>query len=481
MNKIYIVICFLLISFSVSAQQFSQYNTGTTYESFENTSVRSFIPDSSRQYSFNFLIPNFDANAYITGDIQGSLKNRLFAKSPSYQSDALKTGFNKLNHLNANVNTYLLMLKAFTSLNGDVEMGLSYQIRGESRGLVSDETLLLFDGNAPKNFPNGTYDNIFNNNFQLQLYNQIGFSYRERINKQFAIGFKLSALLGIKYSKFNIDESHIVFDNVNDQATLALRGKYYSSYVPGHFTSHDYLPTFRNPGASINLGTSYLTNDKITLQANIKDLGFIHWSSRSLVGNFDGVTTINGISTVHREDSIYNSTVALFRSGGGDPRSFTTKTNARAELSASKTYWLDYDNDIKYIPTLIGSKELWYTGFTAGLVNHIQYKNYTGTVTFTYDDLKLFNTGLQFMYKTPDIEFFMGTDRLINTGRLAFAALGNQTQIDHVGTYTGMDLFMGFSLKFGGPIEHPMNASFIPMGEKGFFGRLWNRLFKTDK
>src|SRR5215216_1626733 len=120
MNKIYILLFFLLISFSVSAQQFSQYNTGTLYDSFENPSVRSFIPDSSRQYAFNFFIPNFNANAYITGNIQQALKNRLFATKPSYEAKALKIGKGKYNHVNANVNAYGLMLKTFTSLNGDV-------------------------------------------------------------------------------------------------------------------------------------------------------------------------------------------------------------------------------------------------------------------------------------------------------------------------------------------------------------------------
>ncbi|WP_184542904.1 DUF5723 family protein [Mucilaginibacter sp. FT3.2] len=482
MNKIYIIFCFLLVSLSVSAQQFTQYNTGTLYDSFENPSVRSFIPDSSRQYAFNFFIPNFGANASITGDIQQALKNRLFSKYPSYKSTDLKIGKFKYNHLNANVNAYGIMLKTFTSLNGDVEMGFSYQTKAEARGLVSDETLALFDNVA--NFKGNPYDGIFNNNFQMQTYNQISYSYRERINKQLAFGFKLSALLGVKYSKFNIASSHAVFDSVKSQATIALRGRYYSSYIPGQPSAHDYLPSFRNPGASITFGTSYLTDDKITIQANVKDLGFIHWSNRSIISNFNNSTTIGGLDSKFREDSIYNSVISLLRSGppaNEHTQSFTTKTNAKAELSASKTYWIDYDSNFKYSPTLVASKELWYNGFTAALVNHVQYENYTFSLSGTYDELNLFNVGAQLMYKTPNIEIFGGSERLLNTGRLAFAALGNQTQIDHVGSYTGMDLFIGFSLKFGAVIEHPMNASFIPMGEKGFFGRLWGRLFKTDK
>ena len=41
------------------------------------------------------------------------------------------------------------------------------------------------------------------------------------------------------------------------------------------------------------------------------------------------------------------------------------------------------------------------------------------------------------------------------------------------------DVFLGVSFKFGNLIEHPMNASFIPDGEdRGFFGRMWNKIFK---
>jgi hypothetical protein len=95
--------------------------------------------------------------------------------------------------------------------------------------------------------------------------------------------------------------------------------------------------------------------------------------------------------------------------------------------------------------------------------------------------MKFFNVGTQFMIKSPNVEFFVGTDRLINTGRLALASLQNTTQIMHEGNYSGGDFYLGFTLKFGHVIEHPMNASTIPMGEKGFLGRLFGRLFKTNQ
>jgi hypothetical protein len=61
-------------------------------------------------------------------------------------------------------------------------------------------------------------------------------------------------------------------------------------------------------------------------------------------------------------------------------------------------------------------------------------------------------------------------------------SIANAPQINQNQAYTGADLFLGFSLKFGSVIEHPMNASSVPMGEgKGFFSKFWDSLFKHDK
>ena len=40
------------------------------------------------------------------------------------------------------------MIKIFSSFNGDVEMGISAQIKGEGKGLFTDESLALFNGTA---------------------------------------------------------------------------------------------------------------------------------------------------------------------------------------------------------------------------------------------------------------------------------------------------------------------------------------------
>ncbi|SEN91213.1 hypothetical protein SAMN05192574_104574 [Mucilaginibacter gossypiicola] len=482
MNKIFTILFLTFCSLSVSAQQFSQYNTGTLYDSFENPSQRSFIPDSSRAVAFNFFVPNFDANLYLTGHIQRPLKSRAFASPAFYNTSSLRIGQNALNHFNANANAYAIMLKFFTSLNGNVEMGFSAQTRVESRGLATDESVAFLDG--PSNFAYNNYDNIFNDHYMIQMYDQLSYTYREQVNKQLSIGFKLSYLSGIQYDKIDVGQSSLQInrdpvDPNNDNADVYMQGRYYRSYVPGRLDGRDFLPTFRNPGAAISLGATFRTEDGILIQGNIKDLGFIHWNKRSTITDFDNTTNITDITSEHRDENIYNAVYALVR-GNGVVTSFNTKTNAKAELSVSKSYWLDDEKTFRYFPTVVAQKEMFYPGFTGALVNSVQKNNLIATLTATYDDYKLFNIGAQIMVKSPNAEFFIGSERLVNTGRFTLAALNNTNQINHVGNYSGADVFLGFSLKFGRVIEHPMNSSYIPMGEKGFFGRLFGRIFKTD-
>jgi len=473
MKRILFTFCILLVAAKGFSQQFSQYNTGTLYDSFEHPAQRSFVPDTSKMYAFNFLIPNLDGNFFLTGDAQSTLVSRAFGGK--YNNAALQIGAGKFNNANVDAGVYTIMFKAFTSLNGDEEIGFFADTRAEGRAKVSDETISLLNGT--KAFTNNTYDNIFNDHYNYQVYNSIGFSYREKLSKQVSFGFKISALLGIEYSKMDINESHISFDNANDAATLSLRGKYNFSQGPGKFDARSFLPTTRSPGASINLGTSYRTEEGITFQGNIKDLGFIHWYSNSNIYDFNSSGTIDGLSTPKRENNIYNGIINIAKSSG-TVGSFTSPTDGKFELSATKTYFLDDDKMFKYLPTLIASKELFYNGFTGALVNRFQYKNYNVSLTGSYDNLNLFNFGMQFMIKSNNLEFFIGSERLIQTAGFV-SAINNSASYAN-GSFTGADFYLGFALKFGPVIEHPLNASTIPNGEKGFFGRLYNRLFKTN-
>jgi hypothetical protein len=474
MKKIIPIFCvIILLAVKGFSQQFSQYNTGTLYDSFENPSQKSFVPDTSKTYAFNFLIPNLNLNFFLAGNAQSTLVSRAFGGG--YNNAALQIGSgNNYNNVNINASAYSIMFKVFTSLNGDEEMGFFTETKAEGRGTFTDESIALFDG--PKAFPNNTYNNVFNDHYYYQIYNSIGFSYREKLSQEVAIGFKISGLMGVSYNKVDVYESHINFDKANDAASISLRGKYSLSQGPGQFDSNSLLPTFRSPGVAISIGTSYRTEDGVTFQGNIKDVGFINWYAKSSVSYFNSTQTVHGISTRQREDSLYHITNGIL-SSAKTQGSFTAPTNSRFELSATKSYWLDDNYVIKYSPTIIASKELLYNGFTGALVNRFQYENYNVSLVASYDNLNLFNFGTQFMIKSHNGEFFIGSERLMQTVGL-IGAIKNSASYSN-GSFTGADFFLGFSLKFGPVIEHPMNANIIPIGQKGFLGRLYNRLFKT--
>ena len=472
MKKILLISCFLLITIAGFSQQYSLYNTGTLFDSFENPSQRSFIPDTSKKYAFNFFIPNFDGNFFLAGNAQSTLMSRAF--SSKYDNSALQIGNGALNKVNVNASAYTLMFKMFASLNGYEELGFFFQTKSEGRGVITDESVALFNG--PSAFPNNIYDNVLNNHFYNQVYNDLGFTYREKISNQVAVGFKVGFLMGVDYTKLDIYESHLSFDRLNDAATISLRGKYSYSKGPGNFDKQSFYPTSRSPGLQFTAGLSYTTDDNITFQGNLKDIGFIHWYSNSSVSYFDNTTTVFGISSTKREKHIYNAAYHLLKSNYQNA-SFNSSTNGRAELSATKPYYIDADNTFKYSPTLIVSKDLFYDSFAGAMVNHFQYKSLNGSLTASYDNLNLFNIGLQFMYKPNNIEVFIGSDRLTHT--LSFAGSTGNSATYTNSSFTGADIYFGFAIKFGPLIEHPLNASTMPDGNKGFLGRLWNRVFKA--
>jgi hypothetical protein len=482
MKKHLFIWCFILLSVKVFGQQYSQYNTGSLYDSFENPSQRAFIPDTTKQFAFNFFLPNFSADIFLTGNAQAALKTRAF--SDYYNTADLQIGKGYYNHASFNANYYSIMFKVFTSLDGDQEVGFSLNTKEEARGLLSDESIAIFNGSS--NFPNNSYDNIFNDSYHYQIYHQISGTYREQVTKRLSIGVKLSALSGITYKSISIDQSHIDFDKQRDQARVYLQGTDYTSGLrDGESNIHRALPTFLNPGASITVGASYLDEGGYKWQGNIKDLGFIHWNSLSTINSFKGDTLIRGLSSPQRETNITTglSNITSFEQPN---RGFTTKTNGLLEVSVNKNYWFDYDKEFKFSPTLIASKELFYSGFTGALVAPVQYHHYIVTLSSSYNDLKMLSIGGQLMVKAPNAEFFIGSERLFQTVSLLSTALkgnvGNQNQfVTGPGGYSGANFFIGASFKFGSIIEHPMNASTIPNGEKGFIGRLWEKWFHKDK
>ena len=474
-------LCFLfLFSSTAFSQQFSQYNTGTLYDSFENPSQRSFIPDSSRQYASNFFLPSFNGNFFVTGDAQTALKTRILADA--YDASAVPVGVGRYNNLQVNSSAYLFMFKIFTNLEGSRELGFFIKTTAESRGRITNESVAIFNGFDK--FPNDSYSDIFNNRFFYQAYHQLGMSFREQVTPKLAIGVKLSLLSGIDYRKFSFYQSQIDFDRLNNQALLSLSGVSYSAGTDGRNTILQKTGfDFRNPGVAISIGVGYKNDDAYKFQFNIKDLGVIHWSNtHSKFTYFENSSVPIPITSNSADEKSVSDRVGYITIQNPATRGFYFPVNGIIEASVNKDYWLNYNQTFKFSPTLIVAKEIFYPGYTGALVAPLQYNKYVISLTPSYNNLRMLSLGGQFMIKTPDTDFYIGSDALYQTINFTKEAIqsGNYTP-GIPGRFTGANFFIGFTLKFGNLIEHPMNASFIPMGEKGFFGRLYEKIFKKDK
>jgi len=465
------------LSLSAYAQRFAQYNTGTLFDSFENLSQAAFIPDSSRNIAFNFLVPNITLNGYVKGNAQYTLKSRLFLGR--YNNDAVTVGQNQYNNALANVNVYIGMLKLYTSAGGRQEIGVSYQIKANGRGHVTDETVALFNG--IQKFTENNYTDIFNNKAFYESFHQFSATYREKVTQNFFVGIKLSLLSGIAYNKLDIRESSLAIINrgttnppAGGSADWMLRGNFQTTLPYRDLQNRDLLPNFKNLGAAMGIGATYIAPGGIIIQGNLKDLGFIHWAGDATTFNFGTTTRILGLNTTRRETNVYTALTEIIETVP-QQKPFTKPIVGRAELSVAKKFQF---GTITYLPTAIVSRQVYGLGTAATLVNNVQFGAFGTTLSGIANEDKLFDIGLQFMYKTPNFELFVGSEQLTRSMNLYSASSENENAITKTMSHSGGNVYLGFSFKFGKKIERWKTESYYYNGgEQGPLGKAWRKAF----
>jgi hypothetical protein len=79
------------------------------------------------------------------------------------------------------------------------------------------------------------------------------------------------------------------------------------------------------------------------------------------------------------------------------------------------------------------------------------------------------------MYKSPNFEFYLGSNQLFKTYNFTKGFISQDS--GSAKGNTAASFYLGFSLKFGTPVEHQANASIIPgLDDKpGFFKRLFGK------
>jgi hypothetical protein len=309
--------------------------------------------------------------------------------------------------------------------------------------------------------------NILNLNGYNQSYHQFSFTYRQNYTKHLAIGAKLSLLSGISYTKLKVRQSEINLDEPADVIDVSLRGTLRSNFKFDNFQRNMIKPNFRNPGLSFTAGASYKLRDGWFVLGNLKDIGLIKWSKDSYEYNFNtGRILIDNASNQTADNRLADSLDRNISSISTN-KSYVSVLNGKAEILINK----DFGN---YRPNLILSKSIYYKGGDIALVNNYHYKNYVFTGMADYNTNGFLQLGGQLMIKTPNVEFYMGSDHLVKSLEILKTYIKNPTI--YPSGYTGLSFYMGFALKFGRVLEHPLNATqipgFIKDPKKGFIKRL---------
>lgn len=468
MKTFTLIFALLCSAFVANAQQYGLYNTKTMFDAFENPTQKAFVLDSSRQYLSNFLIPNFGSNFLSKGGSEDMV--RTLIQEGKFNSKLIDQNNTSLNRISQISNVYLLTFRVFKHYKYQQEMGFSWQIKSDANLKFTNQTLKLIDD--PSTFSNLNGNDALNNSGYAQTYHQFSFTYRENYNKQWAFGTKLSLLSGIQYNQLKINNSSVNLDAVADRLDININGLYRGTFVNADEVSKkDLIPT-KNFGFSGTFGASYTSKKGVSIIANIKDLGFIRWGKNSYALDKTVMRSVNNVSGPGGGDSVQRAFSAIGREQA-ERKSFTSATNARADLFISKTYG-------PYRPTLIIAKDFYTRNGDVAWVNNLTAGNWSGAFTPTYNLNGYMLFGLQGMYKTPNFEVYLGTDNLFKTYYTTKGIIQGNGQI---GTgYNGGSVYFGMSFKFGYTVEHPQNMSWMP-GIKGqeqpsFFKKIGN-LFKS--
>lgn len=464
MKKHLLVFLFLLAS-TVSYGQLSLYNTRTLYDTFENPSQKAFYADSSYKYAFNFFIPTFSINGTLTGESPITLKKLLYRGVLNAKD--LTLGEEKLNKITLSENTYLAMFRIFKTVKYHREMGLAWQIKSDTYGEITNESIAIFDNY--KLFTKPSYTNPFNDNAFTINYHQFSINYREDYNKRLGLGFKLSYLSGILHNQLKIDSSSLNVDQEQDSYNLSLYGKFRSNISWDQTESKMIYPGFKNPGMALSLSANYKLRGGWYILGNLKDLGFIQWNKKSsYTYTFKDNITVTSASSPDADDRLGTEIENIFDNGSKED-AYTTLINGKAEFLINKDLGA-------YQPNLLISKNLFYKGGDVALINRLQHRAMNFSLSTAYNLNNFIQIGGQFMVKSPNAEFFLGSDQLLKSYTTIKGAAASDENIGKGST--AASIYLGFAVKFGPLMERWQNANDIPGIERstktGFLYRLLN-------
>jgi len=449
------------------AQQWALYNTNTLFDSFENPSQRSFFPDSSRRYAFNFFIPNGGLTAKGNGPADLTIRNLFY--TGNLQTSEVDLAETRRNNFIIDQNTYLFMFRMLRSVRYNREFGFSWQVRSDLDYQLTNQTFVVL--NNYQQFPTGLYDDVFNDKGYGISYHQFSLSYRENYNRRLAFGAKLSYLSGIGYSKLSIQESDVSINRETRSLDAHIKGYYRSNFLANNFDKQLMVPHIRNPGFALSLSANYKMHGGWYILGNLKDLGLIYWRRTPYLFQFDQTISLNNTSG--------NSAGSKIRKQIEDDildkpsfDKFITPINSKAELLVNK----DFNN---YQPNLIISKSLLNRQGYVAMVNTYRRNVFNASLTTAYSFRHTLEVGGQLMLKSPNAEFYLGSDNFFKSINTAKGVAKNDASIGR--GYTAASAYLGFTIKFGPTLERRPNANTIPGIKSVLVPGFFDKLFKKKR
>lgn len=447
MKKIIGLIIVFLSPLLLFSQNILLNHSGTQYDSFENPVQQSFEKDFSRKYAVT-LLPHLNGFLSFKGDEEKAFKKFLFTRVVSESSFA-NLGTAKTNQLNVNTNIYLVNYRIFKTLNYQRELGFSLQLREEGLANITNETISFIDDY--RKFSKTTYQNPFNGSGYNQSYWQLGLTYRENYNERWAFGGKISLLNGLIYNKVNVYASQLTI-NQNNSYNASLTGNYISSFGFNSLSLTKLLPNLKNIGVAASLATSYKTPSGFYFTLNLKDMGFIHWGKSTSKYSFNTNTTVINPSSNNPLSQVLDPIIADSKIHETN-KPFNSKIDTKIEFAASKKFGF-------YNPVFVFSKSAFNPQGQIAVINNLQKNSFVFSLSPIYDLQSKFNLGAQIMVKSPNMEFYAGSEHVFPTYYLAKSYL---TKSEDIGkSNPRASFYMGINVKFGSKMQSIGTAEEIP-------------------
>ncbi len=303
---------------------------------------------------------------------------------------------------------------------------------------TKDLIQLMSDGGNGASFSGGTAN--LSMGITATQWHEIGIGASKKINDKLTVGATAKLLFGqsnVWSKKTNLEWStnatdytydiHADMEVYTSQAMYQV-DKYYYDYDADSMvfegtnlnpSTKQMIFSFKNPGASIDLGAQYKLNDKINLYASLIDLGFIKWNNNVNVFTVDGKYQFDGYDPqpyATENDSIINAhntalaheAINIFlpeRQVGSYYSSLTPKFHIggtyqfNEKINAGLLYRGDiYHSKLHSSLTLSGNANItkW---FSAYLSYSMMYNSYT-------------NVGVGLVAKASIFQFFVVTDNI---------------------------------------------------------------------